>query len=194
MHAIASEPFFKQIGFDVRVIMFAIALALVAPLIFTVLPTLRMLRRDVRPALNEATLRSVGGGSRGRSTLVVLQVALAVTLAVVSALVVQSVRAVSRADLGYNPSRLIAAQIDIPEWKVAGDDEALRLRQRLIRTGPRDSRRRGSDARHRDSLPALRFADRFRDRRTAGGGGTRSTLGGADRHQRGLLPRRPASR
>ena len=54
------------------------------------------------------------------------------TLAVVSALVVQSVRAVSRADLGYNPSRLIAAQIDIPEWKVAGDDEALRLRQRLI--------------------------------------------------------------
>ena len=132
MHAIATEPFFKQIGFDVRVVMFAIALALVAPLIFTVLPTLRMLRRDVRPALNEATLRSVGGGSRGRSTLVVLQVALAVTLAVVSALVVQSVRAVSRADLGYNPSRLIAAQIDIPEWKIAGDDEALRLRQRLI--------------------------------------------------------------
>jgi putative ABC transport system permease protein len=132
VHAIASEPFFKQIGFDVRVIVFAIALALVAPLIFTVLPTLRMLRRDVRPALNEATLRSVGGGSRGRSTLVVLQVALAVTLAVVSALVVQSVRAVSGADLGYDPSRLISAQIDIPEWKVAGDNDALRLRQRLI--------------------------------------------------------------
>jgi putative ABC transport system permease protein len=132
VHAMASEPFFKQIGFDARVILFATGLALVAPLIFTVLPTLRVLRRDVRPALNEATLRSVGAGSRGRSALVVLQVALAVTLAVVSSLVVQSVRALTQADLGYDPSRLLAAQIDVPTWKFADESAARRLRQRLV--------------------------------------------------------------
>ena len=53
-------------------------------------------------------------------------------VAVVSSLVVQSVRALTQADLGYDPSRLLAAQIDVPTWKFADETAALRLRQRLV--------------------------------------------------------------
>ncbi|MFN2447403.1 MAG: ABC transporter permease [Vicinamibacterales bacterium] len=134
MHAIATEPFFQQVGLDVRVVLFATALSFVAPLAFAIAPALRVLRDDVRASLNDATGRSVGGATaaRGRAALVVLQVSLAVTLLVVASLAVQSMRAVIRADLGYDPSKLLATEIEVPPWKVSDDAEALRLRQRLV--------------------------------------------------------------
>ena len=134
VRAVAYEPFFRQLAVDVRVVGFAAALAFVAPLVFTVVPTLRMLRADLATALNDATLRSVGSRStaRGQSALVVLQVALGVTLLVVAALVVRSMQAMTRIDPGYSVSGLISTHIDIPTWKIADDREAFRLRQTLV--------------------------------------------------------------
>ena len=100
------------------------------------------------------------------------------TLLIVAALVVQSMQAIVVADLGYDPSPLVSAQIDVARWKTEDDQAALRLRQRLL-------------ARVRDIpgveaaalatvLPALQFADNVafdiggrppadeRDRPTAG--------------------------
>lgn len=133
VHAVATEPFFDQLAIDWRVVAFAIALALIAPLIFAVLPVLRVLGHDVRGALNDATARSVGGASaRGRAALVLVQVSLAVMLLVVAGLVVQSMQAFIAVDPGYDTGRLLAAEIDVPTWQLADDGDALRLRQRLI--------------------------------------------------------------
>jgi predicted permease len=134
IHAVAVEPFFQQIAFDWRVLLFAVLLAFIAPLGFSIVPTLRVLGDDVRATLSEGSGRSVGSAAaaRGRSGLVVLQVALAVTLLVVSALVVQSMQAVVSADPGYDPSKLLTTQIDVAPWAVADDAAALRLRQRLL--------------------------------------------------------------
>ena len=134
VHAVATEPFFRQLALDVRVVGFAFLLAFLAPLVFAIVPTLRVLRLDVRSSLNDASARSVGGASaaRGRSALVVVQVSLAVMLLVVSGLVVQSMTALTRVDLGYDPSRLLSAEIDVPTWKVGDDADALTLRRRLL--------------------------------------------------------------
>lgn len=134
IHAFATEPLLRQLTFDVRVLLFAIALSFLAPLAFSIIPTLRVLREDVRATLTEGSTRSVGSlrAARGRSGLVVLQVSLAVTLLVVSALVVQSMRAIVIADPGFDPSRLLTAQIDVAAWTEPDDRAALRLRQRLI--------------------------------------------------------------
>ena len=93
-----------------------------------------MLRADPATALNDATIRSVGSRStaRGQSALVVLQVTLGVTLLAVSALIVQSMQAMTRVDAGYAVSELLSTHIEIPTWKIADDREAFRLRQTLV--------------------------------------------------------------
>jgi predicted permease len=87
----------------------------------------------------------------------VLQVSLAVTLLIVAALVVQSMQAIVVADLGYDPSPLLSAQIDVARWKTDDDQEALRLRQRVL------ARVRNipgvETAAMTTELPALQFAD-----------------------------------
>ena len=134
IHAAAYEPFFRQLSFDGRVIGFAAALAFIAPLVFSILPALRLLRADAAAVLNDASIRSVGSrtAARGQSALVVLQVTLAVTLLVVAALVVQSMAAITRIDVGYRVSGLLSTHIDIPSWKITDDREALRMRQTLV--------------------------------------------------------------
>jgi predicted permease len=133
IHAVATEPFFDQIVIDWRVVVFALSLALVAPLVFAVAPTLRVLNADVRTALHESTSRSVGGGvRRGRAALVLVQVALAVMLLVVSTLVVRSMRSLIAADPGYDPAPLVTADVAVPTWRLADDGDAQRLRRRLI--------------------------------------------------------------
>ena len=133
IHAVATEPFFDQIVIDWRVVVFALGLALAAPLVFAVAPTLRVLGHDVRTALHESNSRSIGGGvRRGRAALVVLQVALAVMLLVVSTLIVRSMRAFIAVDPGYDPAPLVTADIDVPTWKLADDGDATRLRLRLL--------------------------------------------------------------
>jgi predicted permease len=158
IHSVATEPFFQQLAIDVRVVLFAVALAFIAPLAFSILPTLRVLREDVRSTLSEGSTRSVGSAAaaRGRSSLVVLQVSLAVTLLIVAALVVQSMQAIVAADPGYDPSKLLVAQIDVPSWKVSGDQAALQLRQRVLRRVAEIPGAQGVAL--ATQLPALQFA------------------------------------
>jgi putative ABC transport system permease protein len=134
IHAFATEPFFRQLSFDYRVLLFAALLSFIAPLLFSIVPALRVLGDDVRTTLSEGTARTVGGrrATRGRSGLVVLQLSLAVTLLIVSALVVQSIQAIVQADLGFDPAPLLSARIDVAAWKDADDGAALRLRQRVL--------------------------------------------------------------
>jgi putative ABC transport system permease protein len=134
VHAVATEPFFRQLAFDFRVLLFAVGLSFVAPLTFSILPTLRVLREDVRSTLSEGSTRSVGSAraARGRSSLVVVQVSLAVTLLIVAALVVQTMQAYIEFDVGYDPSKLLTAQVDVPSWHVPDDEDALQVRRRVL--------------------------------------------------------------
>ncbi|MEZ5289952.1 MAG: ADOP family duplicated permease [Vicinamibacterales bacterium] len=180
VHALATEPFFEQVVIDARVVGFALALAFVAPVAFAVAPTLRVLRQDALPTLNDASGRAVGGHrlARSRSVLVVVQVSLAVTLLVVAGLVVKSVRAVVTADLGYDPAPLATVAFDVPAFMTQEDDAALAVRRRILDEA---TRLPGASAATLASvLPAIQFpqttpftiadrpAERDRDRPTTG--------------------------
>lgn len=134
VRAMAAEPFFQQLTVDGRVVGFATLLAFVAPLLFSIVPTLRLLQSDVRGALADASTRAVGSRAtnRGRAALVVVQVSLAVMLLVVATLVVKSVRAVVAADLGYETAGLLSVEIEVAAWMRADEGDALRLRQQVV--------------------------------------------------------------
>lgn len=134
IHAVSHEPFFRQLALDGQVMAFAAVLAFVAPLLFSIVPTLRLFGSDVRGALSDGSTRTIGSraSSHGQSALVVVQVTLAVTLLVVAGLVVQSINAITSADVGYPTGGLISTQIEIPRWKTPDDAEAYRVRQRIL--------------------------------------------------------------
>lgn len=180
VHALAAEPFFEQVAIDGRVVAFAVALALVAPVAFAVMPTLRVLGQDTLPTLNDASGRAAGGRglARSRSALVVAQVGLAVMLLVVAGLVVKSVRAVVTADLGYDAAPLATIAFDVPAWMTPDEAAALEIRRRIVDGA---ARLPGVTAATLASvLPAIQFpqttpfeiatrpAERDRDRPTTG--------------------------
>jgi predicted permease len=100
-----------DLGLDVspdwRVLAFTFAAALVTGVTFGLIPALRASRPDLVPALKD-TGDGASGRGRGfelRDALVVSQVAFSLMLLVVGALMVRSLGAAGRVDLGYSAER-----------------------------------------------------------------------------------------
>jgi putative ABC transport system permease protein len=130
---VSYEPFFRQLTIDWRVLTFATGIAVISPLAFAILPTLAVLRRDVRQALTDASSRTVGGRGSGRAqaALVIVQVTVAVALFSLSALIVQSVSNLTRVDPGYAVDGLLSTHIEVPTWKVRDDAAVADVRQAI---------------------------------------------------------------
>ena len=133
IRAIAFEPIFALIVVDRNVMLFAAALSILTPLLFTLLPALDASDHTVSDALKEGG-RSAGGvhARRSRHALVVAQVSLAFTLLVVSLLIVRSMIAVVHLDLGFDPGRLLVARLEVPSWKFGDDDGVRRTSEAIV--------------------------------------------------------------
>jgi len=105
-------PRVNDVVIDGRVLGFAALVAIAAGLCVALLPAWRIGRGDV-----QATLRGGGhgatdrGGLRVRATLLAVQVALSVTLLVVTGLFVTSFVQLLRVDPGFSPERVTAVEI-----------------------------------------------------------------------------------
>jgi putative ABC transport system permease protein len=118
IRAVASEPFFELVTIDRNVLLFGLALSFLAPLLFSVLPAAHTTGADAGEALKQSSARTTGGAARRtRHALVVSQVALSLALLVVSGLIVRTMIAITRADLGLDPDRLLTLRMELPEWK-----------------------------------------------------------------------------
>jgi putative ABC transport system permease protein len=110
------EQVFVMAEMNGRVLGFTLLVSLVAPLVFGLLPALRASEGDANAALRGG--RSSDGGRKGkrtRSFLVGAQIALALTLMVVAGLMVRTVYNLNARELGFDPTELVAMQIDLPE-------------------------------------------------------------------------------
>jgi predicted permease len=105
-------PRVNDVAIDGRVLGFAASVAIAAGLCVALLPAWRLGRGDV-----QATLRSSGhgatdrGGLRVRAMLLAMQVALSVTLLVVTGLFVTSFVQLLRVDPGFSPDGVVAVEI-----------------------------------------------------------------------------------
>jgi predicted permease len=117
----AGFPRMDDVALDVRVQLFAIAVALAAGFGFGLMPALQAARRDVRDALAEDALAPVGGSlrsrtARTRAAIMTAQVAIATVLLVGAALLSRSFVALLRVDVGYtDPSSTLLAQLPLPD-------------------------------------------------------------------------------
>ena len=106
-------PRVMSISLDLRVLAAAAGLSVLTGMLFGIFPALQLSRPDLTTALKDGT-RAAGTGvgrQRVRSMLVVAEVALAVVLLVGAALFIGSFVALMRIHPGFDPDRVLTAQV-----------------------------------------------------------------------------------
>jgi len=108
-------PPFAHVGVDARVLLFAAGAAALSGLLAGILPSLAVTRVDLNETLKESSRANAGGlrGDRVRRGLVMAQTALAVMLLISSGLLIRSLRAVERVEMGFNPDGVLTAEVSI---------------------------------------------------------------------------------
>ena len=96
-----------------RVLIFAVAAAVICGILFGLAPALSASRTELAIAMKEGTREGTDRRSRLRSTLMVAQVALAVLLLTGAGLFVHSLRNVQTTDPGFDIDHLVFAQLDL---------------------------------------------------------------------------------
>ena len=101
-----------QIGIDGVVLTFTLGISIATSLFFGLVPALHASRVDPIDAIKQGGARSVMGGRavRTRAILVVSEVALAVVLLTGAGLLIKSLMALQRADLGFEPENVLVAR------------------------------------------------------------------------------------
>jgi putative ABC transport system permease protein len=109
-------PRLDETTLDGSVLLFTAVLAIATGILFGLLPALQLSRPDVTSALKDGGRTGTAGRSRqlARRGLVVLQLASSVVLALGAGLLIRSLIELNRIDLGFNPSNVLTAQLQVP--------------------------------------------------------------------------------
>jgi putative ABC transport system permease protein len=110
-----SLPPLAPIRLDWSVVAFTLVLGVVTTIVFGLAPALRTLRVNLVESLREGGQATVGGHrQRLRSLLVVAEVTLAVVLVIGAGLMVKSLAALGRIDLGFKPEQMLTMRVSVP--------------------------------------------------------------------------------
>lgn len=109
----------SSIDLDGRAALFGLGLATLSALLFSLAPARRASNPDLTDALKEGGRASTEGASRqrGRSALVVSQIAAALALVLVASLAARSAWTLIEGPQGYDPENLLALNVSLPEGK-----------------------------------------------------------------------------
>ena len=107
------------VSLDLAVLGFTLILAVVTTIISGVAPAFRALRVNLVESLREGGHQATIGGHRQRTRhlLVVTEVALAVILVIGGGLMIRSLAALGRIDLGFDPARVLTMRVAIPQTR-----------------------------------------------------------------------------
>jgi len=119
--AIPPDTIPAEVSISVRsaTLMLAVAVSVLATLICGLAPALHLVRRDLRIGLAGSAKGASGGFQHGklRSILVVVEVALSIVLLTATGLMVRTLRALERVDIGFNPASVAYARLSLPEGR-----------------------------------------------------------------------------
>ena len=127
-------PRLNEIGVDGTVVLFTLAVSLVASLLFGSIPILKYASARLGTGLREGgrSMTESRERHRARSTLVVVQVALALVLLVSSGLMIRTFRALTRVDPGFiAPSEVQTLRVDIPDTDVKDPERVVRIQEEI---------------------------------------------------------------
>ena len=131
----ANLPRVENIGIDTSVLLFTLAVSLLAGVAFGLIPVLRYARPGLEGALRGSgrTISASKERHRARNTLVVVQVAMALVLLVSAGLMIRTFQALRRVDPGFTrPEEIQTLRISIPESQVPDPIAVVRMEQQIL--------------------------------------------------------------
>ena len=136
--AIASLPRIQKVGIQWQVVLFALALAVITGIVFGLVPALHATHTPIRASLNEES-RGGSGSMRQqklRSSLVVLEVCVALVLLVGAGLLVRSFAALTNVPPGFNAANLLVVNLPLSPQKYQDDVSRSSVVEKIV-TGVR---------------------------------------------------------
>ena len=126
-------PRVSDVALDFRVLAFSALVAALAGLAVAIVPAWRMVGRDVQEILRAGGGTTIGGaGLRTRSVLLTVQIALAVTLLAVTALLTMSFTRLLRSDRGFSPEGVVAVDVSMPAGRYSDPDKVAAAYRQLL--------------------------------------------------------------
>jgi putative ABC transport system permease protein len=130
-------PRLGEIGINGPVLLFTLAVSLLAGVLFGIIPAIKFATPRLASALKEGGRLSSASRERhrARNTLVVAEIALAVVLLVASGLMVRTFQAMRHVEPGFvKPEEVMTLRVSIPETLVASHETAIRTHEQILRT------------------------------------------------------------
>ncbi len=126
-------PRAESVRIDAAVVLFSFAVVFVTALLAGAGPALLSMPDDLVSQLRTGGRGVTGSaGTRGRRTLVVAQVALAVTIVAAAGLLIRTVLSLQSVDLGLPADRLVLLDLHMPEAKYADRDRHAQFLDEVI--------------------------------------------------------------
>jgi predicted permease len=122
----AALPRAEDIGLDARVLLFTLAISLVAGVLFGLVPALKMSKPNVHETLKEAGRGVSGGRHRMQGIFVVAELAMALVLLAGSGLMIRSLARLWSIDPGFNPHNVMTVGLSLPPSMMAASPDAVR--------------------------------------------------------------------
>jgi predicted permease len=119
-------PRADEIGLDFRVLLFTIAISLLAGIVFGLLPALKTSQADPQTTLKEGGRSASGTRHRAQSVFVVVEVAVALVLLIGAGLMVRSLSKLWRVDAGFNPHNVLTFGYTLPPSMSNANTDAIR--------------------------------------------------------------------
>ncbi len=133
----AQLPRLHEIALDPIVLVFTLAISVVAGLLFGAIPVVKYARPHLAAALKDSSRGSSEGRERhrARNTFVVAQVALAAILLVASGLMVRTFLAIRDVPPGFTkPEEVLTLRISIPYAVVSDGAQVAQLHEQIVRS------------------------------------------------------------
>ena len=130
----AGLPALAPLEIQPGMLLFSAALAVGTTLLFGLAPALRLARLDLTESLRDGAGGATAGLTRHRlrASLAVLQIALAVVLLLGAGLMIRTLAALSRVDLGFDPERFLTLQLRPPEASYPKPEQVVAFYRTLL--------------------------------------------------------------
>ena len=126
-------PRAADVHLDLRVLAFAMATAAATTVLFSLAPAIRLFDRRLAGAVRESSSTTPSRASgRLRAGLVVGEIALSVVLLLGAGLLLRSLHALTRLDLGFRPEGVLTVRVALPELGYEKPEQVIELFARLV--------------------------------------------------------------
>jgi putative ABC transport system permease protein len=132
-------PRANEIGLDASLVMFAVAVSALVGVLFGLFPAWQARQGSLADPLRSSARTIAGTHARVRRALVIVEVAIAIVLAIAAGLMGRSLTALYRVETGFQPDRVLTLRMLIPPTKYGTPNQRIAFLRDVIqgiRTAP----------------------------------------------------------